>query len=253
MKKLLLVFSIIVFVFNVAATNGVEAKRLIENSQNKLLLNNIHLNLDLETFGAKGESKTKKMIVFFAEFASEKKVLIEIISPENVSGTKILTTNYPNKKGLIEIYMPATGKVQKIRANQHRLKIMGSEIPIMQFSAFIDTDFDFVLLGKDLFNGVQCHKIRVEKPGEKSYGIAYVSVKEEHLLGVEKYDLKNKLLSRTELSDYVKVENTNNKVYPTDIKVNNFKTGKSSHMKVRNFRYLSNIDINDFTLAETAS
>ncbi len=80
------------------------------------------MNLDLETFGGKGESKSKSLIVSFAEFDQKKKVMIEFVAPENVSGTKILTTDYPNKKGIIEIYMPATGKIQRIRANWCNLK-----------------------------------------------------------------------------------------------------------------------------------
>jgi hypothetical protein len=132
--KSILSFIIAMTIFlSLSANDKSEAKRLIESAQNKLQLKNIHLNMELETFDNKGEGKFKNLLVSFAEFENEKKVLIEFLAPEKVSGTKILTTKPNDKKGIIEIYMPSTGKIQKIRANQRNLKIMGSEIPIAQF------------------------------------------------------------------------------------------------------------------------
>ena len=90
-----------------------------------------------------------------------------------------------------------------------QLKIMGSEIPINQFGTAIEADFNFMFLGKELLNGIQCHK--------------------------------------------VKVENSGYMVYPGEINVKNYKTGKSSNMKVSNVTYLNNVDIKDFKLSLKAS
>jgi len=253
MKKIILIISATILMFNVFADDNVEAKRLIENSQKKIALKNILLNLDLETFDSKGRSKSKSLIVSFAEFEQQKKVLVEFIAPENVLGTKILTTDYPNKQGIIEIYMPSTGKIQTIKSNKRNLKIMGSEIPISQFSTALETDYNFSFAGKELINEILCHKVKVENPDKKDYGIVFISIDDEHLLRVEKYDVRNKLLSLTELSDYIKIENSVNKVYPQKVKVKNYKTGKSSNLKVNNVTYLSRVDIEDFKLSPIAS
>lgn len=253
MKKVVLLISSILVVLNIIAGNNIEAKKLFENSKQKLSLKNVHLVFDLETFDGKGNSKTKALSVSFGEFEQLKKVMVEFIAPENIKGTKILTTDYPDKQGIIEIYMPSTGKIQKIRANQHNLKIMGSEIPINQFSTTIDPDCNFTLLGKESIDGLNCHKIKMQKINEKGYEIAFVSVEKEYLLRIEKYDEQNKLVNQIKLSDYIEEPNVNNKVYPKIINVKNYKTGKSSNMKVRNVDYLKKVDIKDFTIETTAS
>jgi hypothetical protein len=231
-----------------ASSDDVKAKKLFENSKQKLSLKNVSMDLDLEILDKKGNLKSKSLSVAFAEFNQEKKVMIEITAPEKVKGTKILTTNYLDKKGIIEIYMPATGKIQKFRANNRNLKLMGSEIPITQFSSIVDSDYSFSLLENSELSGIICHKIRVDKPDDNEYGIAYISVKDGYLLRVEKYDSKDQLQSLTELSDYIKVKNSEGKFYPKLIQVSNFKSGKSSNMKVRSLKYIQNVNTANFQI-----
>lgn len=233
--------------------DNVKAREFFENSKQKLSLKNVCLDLDLEILDKKGNIKSKSLSVAFGEFNQEKKVMIEITAPDEVKGTKILTTNYLDKKGIIEIYMPATGKIQKFRANNRNLKLMGSEIPITQFSSIVESDYSFSLLGNTNLNGISCHKIKVLKPDEDEYAIAFVSVKEEYLLRVEKYDSKDQLQSLTELSDYMKVNNSNGKFYPKLIRVSNSKSGKSSKMKVRSLEYVQKMNDADFQIISNKS
>jgi len=254
MKSTILIISTIISLLNVVVNDNVDAKKLFEDSKLKLSLKNIHLVLDLETSDGKGNSKTKTLAVYFAEFGEQKIVKIEFVAPENIAGTKIITTNYPNKKGIIEIYMPATGKIRKIRASQNNLKIMGSKIPINQFSTVLEAEVKYKLLEKEVLNGVECHKIKVQTPnGKGEYGIAFVSVKKGYLLRIEKYNMQNKLVGLTELSDYIKVDYSNLKVYPRGIRVKNLKTGESSNMRVFSVNYLGKVDIEDFKLSSTAA
>ena len=252
MKKIVLLMSFAIAVFYVAASNKTEAKKMFESSKQKMSLKNVSMVLDLETFDKKGNRKAKTLAVSFAEFDQQKKVLIEFIAPEIVTGTKIVTTDYSNQKGLIEIYTPATGRVQKIKANQRNLKIMGSKIPISQFSSSVELNFNFTHLGEEQLNGVNCHKIKMQKTGKKEYMVAFVSADNEYLLQIQKFDLHNKLLSITELSDYIAVNSSNAKVYPQKISIVNLKTGEKSNMKVREVNLLSKVNIDDFTLTQTS-
>lgn len=248
MKKIVTFFSAMIIVFGIWAKDKPEAKRLIESAQNKLQLKNINLNMELETFDKRGERKFKNLLVSFAEFDKEKKVLIEFLAPEKVSGTKILTTKIQGEKGIIEIYMPSTGRIQKIRANQRNLKIMGSEIPIGQFGKIVDGDLSYTLLEKETLNGLECHKVKIEEQGSKEYRIVFISTENEYLLRVEKYGAQNKLVNLTELSDYMEIGNSASKVYPKNIYVKNLKSGKSSNMKLINVNIISNAEIKDFIL-----
>jgi hypothetical protein len=220
------------------ANNPVEAKDLFEKSKQKFSLKNVDLILDLETIDRKGNSKSKELAVTFGEFDQEKKVMVEILAPEKVKGTKILTTNYLNKKGVIQIYMPATGKIQKFKASNRNLKLMGSEIPIAQFSSVIDEDYNYTLLGEEKIKGFVCHKIKVEKTKAREYRIAYITTQEQHLIRVEKFDLRNKIISYTEMSDFINITNSKNNIYPKQIYVKNLRSGKSSSMTIKKLSYL---------------
>lgn len=253
MKKILFFVSFLVLMNSVIANNNEKAKELFENSKQKLSLKNVCMVLDLGMIDGKGNTKSKSLSVAFGEFNQEKKVMVEIIAPEKVKGTKILTTSYLDKRGIIEIYMPATGKIQKFNATNRNLKLMGSEIPIAQFSSVVESDYSFTLLGNDKVGEILCHKIKVQQPEEKEYGIAYVSVDGEYLLRVEKYDSKDEMLSLTELSDYIKVMNSKNKFYPKFINVMNTKSGRSSNMKVLQLEYVEKVNPANFQITNNKS
>ena len=248
MKRIITFFSAMTVIFSLWANDKPEAERLIESAQNKLQLKNIHLNMELETIDKKGNLKSKNLLISFAEFDKEKKVLIEFLAPGKVSGTKILTTKPQGKKGIIEIYMPSTGKIQKIKANHRNLKIMGSEIPIGQFGKIVEGELNYTLLEKETINGIECHKVKIEEQGSKEHRIVFISIEKEYLLRVEKYVAQNKLVSFTDLSDYMEIGNSALKVYPKNIYVKNLKSGKSSNMKLLNVNILSNAELKDFIL-----
>jgi hypothetical protein len=254
MKKLIAFGILFTALLNaVTASDAVEARQLFFASKAKLALKNVHLILDLKTFDGRGKSKTKSLDIAFAEFNKEKKVLVKITAPDNVKGTKILTTDSPDKKGIVEIYMPATGKIQKIKASKRNLKIMGSEIPLAQFSNIVEAGFKFSLLGKDDLDGTLCYKIKLESPDAKEYGVAFVSVKDKNLLQLEQYNSRGEMATLTKFSNYVEVSNTSGKYYPRFISVKNLKTGERSDMKILRANYISDISINDFSLANSNS
>ncbi len=249
MKQFLLISTLLFISLATIANDNAEARRLIEHSQKILALKNIHLTFNLETINKKGESKTKTLSVAFAEIGEEKRALIEFQAPENVKGTKILTTDYPDKKGIIQIYMPSTGKIQKIRASRNNLKIMGSEIPITRFNKLLETDFNYILLGKETKYNNECYKIKIEGNENEEYGIAFVSVKEERLMGIEKYNSKNILTTVVVLSDYIQMDDKSNSFYPQKIQTKNLKTGEGTNMEVSSFSFLNKIDKEDFNIS----
>ena len=252
-RQKLVLFALLTSLISATAKDNADAKQLFENSAQKLSIKNVHLVLDMETSDGKGNRKTKTLGVSFAEFDQAKKTLIEFLAPENVKGTKILTNDYKNKKGIIEIYMPATGKVQKIRANQRNMRILGSEIPIDQFRAVVEDGLNYTLTGEEKINGINCYRIKMQKTDEKGYEVAFISVEKEQLLKIEQYDNQNRMTGMTELSDYMEVNNSEHKFYPKKICVKNLKNKKISVMEIKQVNFLKNADIRDFQLSPTAS
>jgi len=247
MRKILIIISI--FILSGRAFAEVNPKTIFENAKKKIELKNMRMVMNLETTDGKGNSKSKILDISFAEFEQFNKIMVVFTAPENVAGTKIITTNYPEKKDIIEIYFPATGKIQKIKANQRNLKMMGSEIPINQWSTDINDDYEFSLLSEKLYNNVLCYRIKVYKKKSREYGVLFVSKTKEELLCVEKYNMSDKMISLTEMGNYIKIPATENHFYPSEIKVTNLKTKRKSIMTVKSVNKLLNAKIEDFTLS----
>lgn len=233
---------------NTATASNKDARSIFEESRQKLVLKNISLSINLTTSNNKGQSKIRMIDITYAEFDELKKVLFEFTGPENIKGTRILATDFPDKRGVIEIYMPSTGKVQKVRANQRNMRIMGSEIPIEQFRTFINAETTFLMLDNEIFNGTNCYRVKVTNNADNDYEIAYISIDNELLLHIDKFDSKDNLLSQTDLSDYQVLNNNSKNVYPQQIKVSNHKSGKTSVINVLQMNALTNMDIEKFNL-----
>lgn len=245
MNKLLTIILLVLF-YTVSAKDS--PKAIFEKAKQKIELKNMQMIIDLKTTDGKGNSKLKTLDVSFAEFPDFKKVMVVFTSPENVAGTKILTTDYPIKKDIIEIYFPSTGKIQKIRANQHNLNMMGSEIPINQWSVDVDGDYEFQFLTDDVIDNVPCYRIKIFKKKSREYGVLFISKEKEELLRVKKFNLSDKLISLTEMSDYIKIQGSGNHFYPSEIQVTNLKTKRKSVMTLKSVNKITNVKIEDFTL-----
>lgn len=223
------------------------AGEIIENAVKNLALKNVRLDLDVETFDGKGNSKSRELNVSFALFDDLKKVLIEIMAPENVRGTRILTTDYPDKKGIIQVYMPSTGKIRKFRANNRRLKMVGSEIPINHFSAAAYADYEISVAETVTVDDIECYKIKLNSPDKNEFLIVYIRCDGEQLFRVESYDSPGGLTGVTELSEYFRIDVPGaGNFYPGQVCVKNLKNGKASNMKIREIVHLDEVKKSDF-------
>lgn len=253
MKGIVLIISLIAGIFSSIAQDNIDAKRIFENSIQKLSVNNVRLEMDIESFDRNKNKKTKSLNILFAELDQEKKALIEITAPENIRGTKILTTNNPENKDILFIYMPSTGKTQKIRTSDQNLTIAGNEIPIQQFNHSFYNNYTFTTIDPDTLNGVFCSRIKLQQPEKKDYEIAFVSKDNEQLLRLEKYNSSQQLTAITEMWDYIEVNNDHHKVYPGKISIKNLKTREGSDITLKNIEYIKQVTPEDFRLTSSDS
>ncbi len=249
MNRLLILIGCLALIpLQLTANDQEEAKRLFEIATRKLSLMNIHLIMELETHDGKGNHKEKTLDVKFAKFGDEKRVMIEINAPKEMSGTKILTTDYPDRQGIIEIYMPSTGRIQRLKANKRNFKILDSEIPLGWISSGAESGIDYTLLGREPCNQTECYKIKLQQSNQKDYEVAFISTIDERLMQIEMYSSNDKLIARTQLWDYLEMKGSDHKVYPQNIKAENLKTGQYSNMVVHQVNYLNQVKEEDFTI-----
>lgn len=247
--KIVFFFGCMLGLLTADVSGQVDPGEIIENAVKKMALRDVRLDLEVETFDGKGNSKSRELNVSFALFDDLKKVLIEIMAPENVRGTRILTTDYPDKKGIIQVYMPSTGKIRKFRANNRRLKMAGSEIPINHFSVAAYADYEISVAETVTVDGVEYHKIKMNSPDENEFLIVYIRCDGEQLFRVESYDSQGLLTGVTELSDYFRIDVPGaGNFYPRQVCVKNLKNGKASNMIIREIVPLNGVKKTDFEL-----
>lgn len=249
MKKALLFALLMITLSPARAGYNSEARKIFEESRQKMTLRNVSMVLDLISADRHGNTKSRTLAVTIAELGSRKKVLIEFTAPESVRGTKIVTTYDTTRKGIIEIYTPATGRIQKLRASRRNLKVMGSKIPISRIGQTIDLNFNFSQLGTTQVEGTTCYKIRLQKTGKKEYLIAYISTAERYLLRLEKYDMNDQLTSVTVMSGYFRVNGAGSKVYPRHIIIRDLKTNEAITMNIHKAVVPERINPDVFTLS----
>ncbi|MFO7999981.1 MAG: outer membrane lipoprotein-sorting protein [Marinilabilia sp.] len=254
MKKYMTLFScfLLGLITSAGAQNGTDAGQIFEESVKNLSLKNVRGALDLQTTDEKGNKKNRELSVIFAEFGPQKKVMIEITAPENVKGTRILATDFPDKEGIIQVYMPASGKIQKYRATKSNLKRVGKNIPVNHFSNAKYSEYEAEMMGQEIYNDIECYKIHLQVPGETEHRIAFVSKEKEQLLRMEEYDEQNELIAFTELSEYFETDIPDHKYYPRKVHIKDIKSGKVSEMTMLRLEHLK-LKADDLELKTTGS
>ena len=235
--------------------NGAEkqTKTAFENAVKKMALKDVQAQMTLETFDGNGANTLRTLNLSFAQFDDAKKVMIEITSPEDLKGTQILTTHFIDKsrKSTIEIFLPSTGKIRKFRANNRKLKIPGTEIPMNHSSSAAFDDYLISEEEKDNFNGREVQKIKLQLPGNAEYLVAYLDVQAELLYLIKSYDNKGNLTSTTEFTDYRHTESSEiDNHFPHKVHVYNPISGKTSELTITKLSQLSQIRNSDFELVK---
>jgi len=251
MRNILLIFVILTRFFCASAQEEESSpKEIFENAVGHLTINNARLLMNMETIDQKGNSKTRELRASFAGIDETKQVMIEITAPDNLKGTKVLSTRHPDGPGIIQVYMPSTGKTRKFRANSRNINRIGNKIPIGHFSTSSYSGFKAISIGKAQIDGMECHKIHLRPEEENTYGIAYVTVDGEQLLRVEQYDQNAQMTGLTELSEYRSTNLPGNKPYPRKINIRETNTDEKTEIRITDIKSLTDPEELDFKMPE---
>jgi hypothetical protein len=249
--QIALLFIYLLGIINPANGAEKQTKTAFENAVKKLALKDAQAQITLKTTDARGSSILRNITVSFGDFEKTRKVMIQITGPEDLKGTQVLTTHFIDKsrKSTIEIFLPSTGKIRKFRANNRKLKIPGTEIPMNHFSSAAFDDYLISEEEKDNFNGREVQKIKLQLPGNAEYLVAYLDVQAELLYRINSFDNKGNLTSDTEFTDYRHPEfYTSENHFPYKVHVYNPTSGKTSELTITKLSQLTQIRDSDFDL-----
>ncbi|MGM0376105.1 MAG: outer membrane lipoprotein-sorting protein [Bacteroidota bacterium] len=249
MRSILLIFFILAGLCRTEAQEEeASPKEIFENAVRHLSISDARLLMNMETTDQKGNSKTRELHASFAGIDETKKVMIEITAPDNLKGTKVLSTRQQEGSGIIQVYMPSTGKTRKFRANNRNMSRLGNKIPAGHFNTSSYTRYKAISIGKEQIKGVACHKIHLRPEEENTYGIAYVTVKGEQLIKVEQYDQNARMTGLTELSEYRSTNLPGNKFYPRKIKIRETETDEKTEITITDIKSITDPEELDFKM-----
>lgn len=195
---------------------GQDAAEISKRSMDAVDMSSIQMDLTIHILDNRGNTRTRKITMITGTFNDVNKTLIRFTAPPDVKGTSLLIYDYEDKDDDMWIYMPALRKVRRIVSSEKGKSFMGSEFTNADMSRPNQSDFNYQILGTELFEDKMCWKIEsagisadVRKSGGYSKAVSFIDQENYLCYKVEYYDLSGKLHRIQYISDYRKKENGN--------------------------------------------
>ncbi|ASB49954.1 outer membrane lipoprotein-sorting protein [Alkalitalea saponilacus] len=246
MNRLISIITAIMFC-NFWGLHSQTPNELFRQSLDKIARQNIHLEVELKSTDRRGNSRIREMEVFTSNIDDVRYVKVELLSPDEVKGVKIVTSGSEENHGVVEIFMPATGRVQRLRTYDNPT-VMGSEIPLDQLNFDAYRNYKFSMEGSEMINSVEHHKLKLESPDEGGWFYVWISTDEVLLNRIERFNANGIKSMETEISGYKEVEQQNGVLFPSKIKTSNHQTNEQSVMRIRSVQRILHPAKEDYTL-----
>ena len=167
--------------------------------------------MNMTLINARGQKKSRTMIMKVLEGEYEDKSLMEFLTPADVKGTKFLSYEHIDKDDDQWMYLPALKRVKRIASKNKSGAFMGSEFSYEDLSAFNVKKYSYADKLEDVVvDGVAMY-LGESKPISKYSGYTklktWIDKKTFLIYKVEYYDRKKKLLKTAYFEDYKKFGN----------------------------------------------
>lgn len=179
-----------------------------------------------------GGRKVRELQIYYRESPEGKDAYIAFSEPADVAGTKFLTIAHKGAEAEQRLYLPALKKTRKISSSSKDGAFVNSDLYFydLEDRKFEDNTYTFLAGGVSLddkaFDGMKFDKVEMKPTASDSpYAkcVAYANQSDHFIYRLECYDKKDGALLKTFL--FVKVENLQGHLIPTQTLVANSKTG----------------------------
>lgn len=230
------------------------AKEISEKATDVIAYEAMEMASTLKIYDAKGSERIRQITTATKKFGETTKTIIKFISPADVKGTAMLIYDYENTSDDMWIYMPALRKTRRIVSTEKGKNFMGSEFTNADMSKPNMNEFQFKILGTEVYEGKTCWKIEsvcndetIQDENGFSKKISFIE-KETYLCHkTEFYDRYGKLYKTQYLRQYKK--QSNGKYFAFQMEMKNEQNGRKSIMVIDRFQTGSNLPESAFTAA----
>lgn len=216
MKTFFISLMTVMILFSGSQLAGQDAAAISKKSMDVVDMGSIQMDLTIHILDNKGNDRIRKIRIITGTFDDVSKTLIRFIAPPEVKGTSLLIYDYEDKDDDMWIYMPALRKVRRIVSSEKGKSFMGSEFTNADMSRPNQADFNYEILGTELYEGKMCWKIEsagissdVRKASGYSKTISFIDQENYLCHKVEYYDLSGSLHRIQYISDFRKQKGSN--------------------------------------------
>lgn len=213
------------------------AAEISKRSADIIDLESMQMDLTITIRDGKGGERIRQLSMSSGMFNNVNKTLIRFTAPSDVKGTSLLIYDYQDKEDDMWIYMPALKKVRRIISSEKGKSFMGSEFTNADMSKPNHADFNYTLIGTEVYEGKECWVVEAEgkdKNIQKSNGysksVSYIEKDTYLCYKTDYYNLAGELQRIRIMSDYKNVTKTSYFAFSTTME--NVKNGRISEMVV---------------------
>lgn len=254
MKNIIITTLIVISVMNVAYTQELTAREIVDKSIKTTETKGSEMISELKILDAKGRERIRKTAIISKEFTDVKKTIIKFLYPADVKGTGMLIFDYEDKQDDMWIYMPALRKTRRIVSSEKSKSFMGSEFSNADMSMPNLNEFNYKVLGEENLNGISCYMIESTPINEDiadengfSKRITWIAKDDFLSHKVEYYDLDEELHKITTLKKFELIDPNNGKYIAKSMRVENVQNGRVSIMTIEKYQLGATMGEENFT------
>jgi hypothetical protein len=202
----------------------------------------------LQVFDAKGKISDKRWTFERLGSHGQSKAVLRFVAPPEVKGVALLVVNHPDRASDQWMWTPAIERDRRIALQDRSTRFFGTDFSFEDLEERDVDQFDYVLLGDEMIDGVACWKIESTPKRTKSsqYTRSLVWIRKDiyTLARIESY-VKDKAVRRLTYAD---VENIQGIWTAKRLEMADLTRGSRTRLTLDKLQYNVPLEDNDFTL-----
>ena len=202
----------------------------------------------LQVFDAKGKISDKRWTFERLGSHGQSKAVLRFVAPPEVKGVALLVVNHPDRASDQWMWTPAIERDRRIALQDRSTRFFGTDFSFEDLEERDVDQFDYVLLGDEMIDGVACWKIESTPKRTKSsqYTRSLVWIRKDiyTLARIESY-VKDKAVRRLTYAD---VENIQGIWTAKRLEMSDLTRGSRTRLTLDKLQYNVPLEDSDFTL-----
>lgn len=250
MRNLILCACMLVVGVGVARATELTAQQIVDKSleRNAFGFENAIGMLTLTLVSKRGTERQRDIEIRSLEKGKLGKTLVRFHSPADIAGTGFLVIEQAEGDDDQYLYLPALGKVKRIKSSQRNQRFMGTDLTYGDLESRDLRKAKLKRLADATVGGADTYTIEAipEAAENSQYGktISWIHKTAFVALKVEFYDKKMKLLKTMSVH---RLEKKDGRWIVMDSTVKNVQTGSKTRMLVKSIDFKTKLSDDDFT------